>query len=103
MRKLLLLLPAWTPSWVILPALDRDYRRLVLWSYRLVVKVQMMSWIVSLAGPFATPGVAAFLNRQADALSAEMAKFRRALRERRQAGAVRAATIRTEQASNPWR
>ncbi len=83
MRKLVLLLPAWMPSWAFLPALDTDYRRLLLWSYGLGIRVQVMSWVVAVVGPFATRRLVTLLNQRSRALSAEIAALKQAVRERR--------------------
>jgi hypothetical protein len=82
MRRLLFLLPSWTPSWMLLPALDPDHRRLVLWSYGLVIRVRMMEWVVVVAAPYATRGLVAKLNRQSKSLSAEVAALKQAVRAR---------------------
>ena len=101
MRKLLLLLPERTPFWVMLPALDPDFRRLVLWSYGLFVRLQIMAWLMSLTAPFATASVLLMLRRRSDALSAEVAALKRAVRNRRRTTEAR----RPPQAvpvGNPW-
>ena len=82
MRRLLLLLPSWTPSWVLLPAFDPDYRRLVLWSYGLVIRVRMMEWVVVVIAPHATLRLVAMLNRRSQSLSAEVAELKQAVRAR---------------------
>jgi hypothetical protein len=82
MRRLLLLLPSWTPSWVLLPAFEPDYRRLVLWSYGLVIRVRMMEWVVLVVAPHAPLGLVAMLNRRSQSLSAEVAALKRAVRAR---------------------
>lgn len=96
MRRLFLMLPDRTPSWVMLPVLDRDYRALVLWTYRLMVKVRTMAWIVGLLAPFATPGLAALLNRRSASLSVEVQALKRSIRDRRRLSA------RTVPVINPW-
>src|SRR5215813_15166160 len=83
MRRLVLLLPSWTPSWMLLPALDPDYRRLVLWSYGLFIRVRVMEWVVVVAAPYATRGLVAKLNRRSRSLSAEVAALKQAVRARR--------------------
>jgi hypothetical protein len=82
MRRLLLQLPSWTPSWVLLPLFEPDYRRLVLWSYRLVIRVRMMEWIVVVVAPYAPLRLVALLNRRSRSLSAEVAALKRAVRAR---------------------
>jgi hypothetical protein len=82
MRRLLLLLPSWTPSWVLLPVFEPDYRRLVLWSYRLVIRVRMMEWVVAFVAPYAPLKLVALLNRRSQSLSAEVAALKRAVRAR---------------------
>jgi hypothetical protein len=106
MRKLLPLLPSWTPFWVMLPALDPDFRRLVLWSYRLFIRLQMMSWLMSLTAPFATAGVLMMLRRRSDALSVEVAALKRAVRDRRSRTAMGARVVPARPSAvpvgNPW-
>lgn len=98
MRKLFLLLPPSAPAWMLLPLLDRDYRRLVLWSYGLGFRVQVMGWVMKLCGPFVTPGLAAWLRRQSDALSDEVAALRKAVSQRLRGAGM--AQVHTQ--PNPW-
>jgi hypothetical protein len=102
MRRLLFLLPSWTPSWVLLPACDPDYRRLMFWSYRLIIRVRMMELVVLVAAPYATGRLGAILRRRSDSLSAEVAALKRAVRARhlvKQRMTPRPTIIPT---GNPW-
>jgi hypothetical protein len=100
MRRLFFMLPNRTPFWVLLPVLDRDYRRLVWWSYRLVVKVRLVSWAVTVAHPVATPWLTGLLNRRAEAVSEEVQGLKRCIRARHRRPAV--APIRPTSPGNPW-
>ena len=103
MRRLLLLLPSWTPSWVLLPAFDPDYRRLVLWSYGLVIRVRMMEWVVVVIAPHATLRLVAMLNRRSQSLSAEVAALKRAVRALHGPMARRMTSqSKVIPTSNPW-
>ena len=96
-------MPSWTPSWVLLPAFDPDYRRLVLWSYGLVIRVRMMEWVVVVVAPHATLGLVAMLNRRSESLSAEVAALKRAVRARHDPMARRAAPQpQVIPTGNPW-
>lgn len=67
---------------MLLPALDPEYRRLVLWSYGLVIRVRMMEWVVVVVAPHVTLRLVAMLNRRSQSLSAEVAALKRAVRAR---------------------
>jgi hypothetical protein len=102
MRKFLLLLPEWTPAWVLLPVCDPDQRRLMLWSYGLMMRVRLMSMVVALIEPVATRGLVTLLRRQSDALSAEVAAWRRAVWERSRNGSRRPPVLPVPLCKNPW-
>ncbi len=102
MRKVLLLLPEWTPAWVLLPACDRDQRRLLLWSYGLMMRVRLMLLVVMLVEPLATQGMVAALRRQSDALSMEVAAWRRAVRERGRNRSQGRPVLPPPTCKNPW-
>jgi hypothetical protein len=88
---------------VLLPAFDPDYRRLVLWSYGLVIRVRMMEWVVVVVAPHATLGLVAMLNRRSESLSAEVAALKRAVRARHDPMARRAAPQpQVIPTGNPW-
>ena len=67
---------------MLLPAFDRDYRRLVLWSYGLVIRIRVMEWVVVVVAPHATLRLVAMLNRRSESLSAEVAALKQAVRAR---------------------
>lgn len=67
---------------MLLPAIDPDYRRLMLWSYGLIIRVRMMEWLVVVAVPYATLGLVAKLRHQSELLSLEVAALKRAVRAR---------------------
>lgn len=102
MRKFLLLLPEWTPTWVLLPACDRDQRRLVLWSYGLMMRVRLMLLVVVLVEPLATRGMVTVLRRQSDALSMEVVAWRRAVRERSPSRWHGRPVLPPPTCKNPW-
>jgi hypothetical protein len=102
MRKLLLLLPEWTPTWVLLPACDPDQRRLVLWSYGLMMRVRLMSAVVLLVEPVATRGLVTLLRRHSDALSAEVTAWRRAVWERSRIRSPGPPALPVPRCKNPW-
>jgi hypothetical protein len=102
MRKLLLLLPEWTPAWVLLPVCDPDQRRLVLWSYGLMLRVRLMSVAVMLVEPVATQRLVGVLRRQSDALSSEVAAWRRAVWERGRSRPRTPPVLPTPLCKNPW-
>ena len=102
MRRLLLLLPSWTPSWVLLPVFEPDYRRLVLWSYRLIIRVRMMEWVVVVVAPHAPLSLVAMLNRRSQSLSAEVAALKRAVRARHAPMGRRAPPPQVIPTGNPW-
>jgi hypothetical protein len=54
----------------------------MLWSYGLMMRVRLMSVVVALVEPVATRGLVTVLRRHADALSADVAAWRRAVWER---------------------
>ena len=70
------------PLWLAIPFVDREYRRLLIWSYVLIVRVFVLECVMSLASLFATRGVVAFLRRRTAGLSADIAELRRAVRAR---------------------
>jgi hypothetical protein len=102
MSKLLLSLPDWTPTWVLLPACDRDQRRLVLWSYGLMMRVRLMLLVVVLVEPVATRGMVTVLRRQSDALSTEVAAWRQAVRERSRTRSRKPPVLPPLTCNNPW-
>lgn len=102
MRKFLLLLPEWTPTWVLLPACDRDQRRLVLWSYALMMRVRLMLLVVALVEPLATRGLVTILRRQSDALSTEVAAWRRAVGVRSRQRFDARPVLPPPTCKNPW-
>lgn len=102
MRKFLLLLPAWTPTWVLLPACDREQRRLVLWSYGLMMRVRLMLLVVMLVEPLATQGMVIALRRKSDALTKEVAAWRRAVRERGRDRFQGRPVLAPPACKNPW-
>lgn len=69
------------PVWFAAPLTDREYRRLLIWSYGLMARVWMLDCVVMLAAPFATRLIATFLRRRMKALSAEVAALRLAIRQ----------------------
>jgi len=90
------------PAWMLLPIYERDYRRLVVWSYVLVARARALECAVAMAAPFATVGLVAALRRHTDALSADIATFKRRVRERHRAMGVGAVATRIETPPNPW-
>ncbi len=86
---------------MLFPVLDRDYRQLVLWSYVLTVRANLLSWTVALCMPFATVWLVTTLHCQAEALSDDIAVFKRRVRVRRQLTAARAAA-QAGPPANPW-
>lgn len=102
MRKFLLLLPERTPAWVLLPVCDPDQRRLMLWSYGLMMRVRFMSVVVALVEPVATRGLVTVLRRHADALSAEVATWRRAVWERSRSRSHEPPVLPVPACKNPW-
>lgn len=102
MRKFLLLLPEWTPAWVLLPVCDPDQRRLMLWSYGLMMRVRFMSSVVALVEPVATRRLVTVLHRHADALSAEVATWRRAVWERSRSRSHEPPVLPVPACKNPW-
>ena len=67
---------------MLLPVFEPDYRRLVLWSYRLIIRVRVMEWVVVVVAPHAPIRLVAMLNRRSQSLSAEVAALKRAVRAR---------------------
>lgn len=102
MRKFLLLLPAWMPAWALLPVCDPDQRRLILWSYRLMMRARLMSVIVTLLAPVATLWLVTLLGRHSDALSTEVAAWRRAVWERNCRRSRTPPVLPVPLCKNPW-
>jgi len=87
---------------MLIPVLDRDYRQLVVWSYVLTVRASLLSWAVALCMPFATVWLVTTLHRHADALSDDIAVFKRRVRARRLVTAAQAAARAGPPPGNPW-
>jgi hypothetical protein len=102
MRKFLLLLPEWAPTWILLPACDRDQRRLVLWSYGLMMRVRLMLLVVVLVEPLATRRMVTVLRHHSDALSMEVAAWRRAVRARSPNRFQGRPVLPVPRCKNPW-
>jgi hypothetical protein len=88
---------------VLFPVFEPDYRRLVLWSYRLIIRVRMMEWVVVVVAPHAPLRLVAMLNRRSQSLSAEVAALKRAVRARH-GPMARRVTAQPEviPTDNPW-
>jgi hypothetical protein len=98
-------LPSWTahlPTWLVVVATDREYRRLTVWSYALVIRVRWMFWVAKVAALAPTPALAAMLHRHADALTAEIAALKRAVRARRLANISPLPRPAAGTFTNPW-
>jgi hypothetical protein len=70
---------AWCPLWLAIPLVDRESRRLLIWSCALAVRVWALELMVSLAWLVATRGVVNFLRRRMEALAADIAELKRAV------------------------
>lgn len=67
---------------MLLPVFEPDYRRLVLWSYRLIIRVRVMEWVVVVVAPHAPLRLVSMLNRRSQSLAAEVVALKRAVRAR---------------------
>ncbi len=102
MRKPLPSWAAYLPTWLVVVVTDREYRELTVWSYALVMRVRWMLWMAKLSMLAPTPALSAMLNRQADALTAEIAALKRAVRVRREANILQPARPVAGTFINPW-
>ncbi len=76
------------PAWLLVPALDHEFRRLLISSHVLAVRVRVLQCMVAMSGWFAIAGLAAILHRQSDTLATDIAALRRAIRDRRRRRAL---------------
>ena len=68
------------PAWLLVPALDHEFRRLLVWSYVLAVRVRVLQYMVAMSAWFTIAGLAAILRRQSDTLATDIAALGRAIR-----------------------
>jgi hypothetical protein len=87
------------PAWLLVPALDHEFRRLLVWSYVLAVRVRVLRCMVTATAWFATAGLAAILRRRSDILAADIEALNQAIRDRRRR---RAMTAPVAGCRNPW-
>ena len=93
---------AYLPAWLVVVSIDREYRRLTVWSYALMIRVRWMAWLAELSALVPTPALVALLHRRAEALAIEIADLKRAVRARREANEMRSARSVAETFTNPW-
>jgi hypothetical protein len=72
--------PTWRLiDWIIVPIYRPEYRRLLLWSFTLSMRLQLLSLMVTIVSPVATPGLLLLLRRRFENLRIEVAEFKRAV------------------------
>jgi hypothetical protein len=80
--------PVWRAvRWVLVPLVYPEYRRLVIRTYVLSIRLELLCTLFAVVSPFATPGLLLLLRRWFDNLRVDVAEFGRAVRARK-AGAV---------------
>ena len=83
-----------------------EYRRLLVMCYILLARAQLLSLMLTLVQPFATPGLLRMITRWFVRLKADAAEFSRALRARNIPPAVprpvRAPPVSIGPYQNPW-
>ena len=67
-------------GWLLAPLCYPEYRRLLIRSYVLSARVEMLCVFFAVASPFATPGLLRFVRRWLDRLRADVAEFGRLVR-----------------------
>lgn len=73
--------PVWrTLGWVLVPLYYPEYRRLLLRSYVLSARLQLLCTLVAVISPFATPALTRMIRRWLDRLREDVAEFGRLVR-----------------------
>ncbi|HUN44418.1 MAG TPA: hypothetical protein VMU81_29345 [Acetobacteraceae bacterium] len=105
--------PVWRAvRWVLVPIFYPEYRRLVIRTYVLSIRLELLCTLFAVVSPFATPGLLLLLRRWFENLRVDVAEFGRVVRARNAgsvasiAASARAATLRPEslgtEFQNPW-
>jgi hypothetical protein len=94
-------------AWVLVPIVYPDYRRLLIRSYVLTARLELLLTFFAVVAPFATPSLLRLVRGWLDRLRADVAEFGRQVRSPR--GRVTAAPARVtprmggeREFQNPW-
>jgi hypothetical protein len=100
--------PFWrTLGWVLVPLYHPEYRRLLIRSYVLSARLELLCTLFAIVSPFATPAVLRVIRRWLDHLRDDVAEFGRRVRMPRAPVTIPCARV-TPQISaetefrNPW-
>jgi hypothetical protein len=87
-------------SWLLVPILYSDYRRMMIRCHMLSVRLALLSLLVSVVSPFATPGLLRLLRGWFERLRADVGEFGRAVHTSRRRTTPPMAPVAEWQ--NPW-
>lgn len=75
--------PIWRAvRWVLVPLVYPEYRRLVIRTYVLSIRLELLCTLFAVVSPFATPGLLLLLRRWFENLRVDVAEFGRVVRAR---------------------